>query len=355
MRSVAGRLLSRRKRATSAGTSAARGDASHGCGRDLRLLAKQRDPRRGIELAPRRDHARSRRVDPGPHGIPPRRFATRDAQRTAQCRQHVVARFRAHAAESPAAGAACRGAGRGAPPPRLPLALKRAALRRRQVAIGGPAARERQRTEMPLAATDQMQGPHGDAGRGPVELRPRREIAPELEPAAHRGGRQVSLELALAPVPHQLRQRNAHRADRLAAAAERGGVGQMRGFVDPDEGASGRLPSDPDRSSHRHGRRPSDRPGSGSCRRRSGCSGASPRSSCRAWRNARCRSARRDIRPGRRGPRGGAARSRTSCRPTSPGPWPSAPARGAAGSCPPASARASRSKRVRYGLAAEAA
>ena len=59
-------------------------------------------------------------------------------------------------------------------------------------------------------------------------------------------------------------------------------------------------PSVPDRPSHRRGRRPRDRPGNGSCRRRSGCSAASPGTRCRASRSGRCRGSRRDTRPARR-------------------------------------------------------
>src|SRR3546814_949746 len=58
------------------------------------------------------------------------------------------------------------------------------------------------------------------AGREAIELRPPGEERPEGEAAAHGGGREVPLELTLAPVAHHLRQRNAHRADRFAAPAE---------------------------------------------------------------------------------------------------------------------------------------
>ena len=70
-----------------------------------------------------------------------------------------------------------------------------------------------------------------------------------------------------------------------------------------------------------------DRPGSGSCRRRSGCSAACPGTRCRAWPSGRCRAARRGIPPARPDRPAAAGRSRRSCRPTCPGRSPSAPAR----------------------------
>src|SRR5262245_7449531 len=45
----------------------------------------------------------------------------------------------------------------------------------------------------------------------------------------------MALELALAPAPHHARQRNAHRADLLAASAEGRGIRQVAGLVDADQ------------------------------------------------------------------------------------------------------------------------
>ena len=113
--------------------------------------------------------------------------------------------------------------------------------------------------------------------------------------------------------------------------------------------ASAPRPSGRDRPSHRHGRRRRHRPGSGSCRRRSGCSAACPGTRCRAWRCGRCRAARHGTAPARPGRPAAAGRSRTSCRTRIPGPWPSAPARAAWSTRPPASGRPSRCWPARCG------
>src|SRR3546814_1580434 len=76
-----------------------------------------------------------------------------------------------------------------------------------------------------------------------IELRPPGEERPEGEAAAHGGGREVPLELTIAPVAHHLRQRNAHRADRFAAPAEGRGVGQVPGLVDRSEAHTSELQS----------------------------------------------------------------------------------------------------------------
>ena len=142
----------------------------------------------------------------------------------------------------------------------------------------------------PRAPPNERQRPHGERCRECVEPRPLRKKAPELQAAAHRRRRQMPLELALAPMPHQFRQRNAHRADFLASAAECRGIRQIAGLVDPDQrSASAPRPSAPDRPSHTRGRRLRDRPDSGSCRRRSGCSGACRGTARRAWPSGRRR------------------------------------------------------------------
>ncbi len=64
---------------------------------------------------------------------------------------------------------------------------------------------------------------------------PAREEGPQRQVGAHRVRRQVALEFALAPVAHQLGQRDLHRADALAFAAEGGGVRQMAGLLDADQ------------------------------------------------------------------------------------------------------------------------
>ena len=179
-----------------------------------------------------------------------------------------------------------------------PLAHEGRALRRRQVAGAGPAAGQRRPAQAPAAA-EQPQAARGHAGGQAVERRPAGEEAPQAEPVAGGGRRELAAELLLAPMPHQLRQRDADRADLLAAAAEGRGVGQGPALLDPDElRRQHRAHRARDRPSHRRGRRWRYRPGSGSCRRRSGCSAASraarrPASAC-----GRCRAARRGSDPG---------------------------------------------------------
>ena len=68
-----------------------------------------------------------------------------------------------------------------------------------------------------------------------IEPRPAGDEAPQRQALAHRPGREMALELALAPVPHQLGQGNAHRTDALAAAAEGRGVGQVGRFLDAQQ------------------------------------------------------------------------------------------------------------------------
>ncbi len=59
--------------------------------------------------------------------------------------------------------------------------------------------------------------------------------SPTAQGVPHHGRRQVALELALAPVAHQLGQGDLHRADALALAAEGGGVGQMACLLYADQ------------------------------------------------------------------------------------------------------------------------
>ena len=89
--------------------------------------------------------------------------------------------------------------------------------------------------EAALAPAKRGQGPHLQAGREMVQRRPADEERPDLEAAAHRQGRQMALEFPLPPMAHHLGQRNLHRADRLAAAAEGGGVGQVPGLLHADQ------------------------------------------------------------------------------------------------------------------------
>src|SRR3546814_10908465 len=97
-----------------------------------------------------------------------------------------------------------------------PELLEGAALRCREVPVPGPAACEGQGVEAAGGAAEAAEQAGLQAGREAIELRPPGEERPEGEAAAHGGGREVPLELTLAPVAHHLRQRNAHRADRFA-------------------------------------------------------------------------------------------------------------------------------------------
>src|SRR5918997_1128601 len=74
------------------------------------------------------------------------------------------------------------------------------------------------------STTCRREAAHRGPRREAVEPRPAGEEAPQLQAGAHRRGGEVALELALAPVPHELRKRDAHRAHALAAPAEGGGV-----------------------------------------------------------------------------------------------------------------------------------
>src|SRR5690606_10698332 len=107
--------------------------------------------------------------------------------------------------------------------PLRPHRLERPALRRRHVAVAGPAAGERQGGEAALGAARPAEEAHGEPARRAVEGRVEGEEGPELQARAPGGGLEVALELALTPVAHQLGQRDLDRADRLAAAAEAGG------------------------------------------------------------------------------------------------------------------------------------
>ena len=163
---------------------------------------------------------------------------------------------------------------------RAPLALEGLALRRRRVAVRRPAAGQRQRAKRPLPAGEMRQRAHGEIASPGGRARAPGEERPEPRPQRAGAGDRCALELALAPVAHQLRQRDPHRADALAAAAEGRGVGQIgRPRRRRSAPASAPRPSGRDRPSHRRGRRPPDRPGNGSCRRRSGCSAACPANS----------------------------------------------------------------------------
>jgi hypothetical protein len=87
----------------------------------------------------------------------------------------------------------------------------------------------------PLALPIRPRPAHREAGGEAVERRALGEEAPRGQPVAGGGRGEAAAELLLAPVAHQLGQRDADRADLLAAAAEGGGVGQRPALLDADE------------------------------------------------------------------------------------------------------------------------
>src|SRR4051794_4062895 len=99
----------------------------------------------------------------------------------------------------------------------------------------GPAARERQPREAAARAAEERQHARSYAGCETIEARALGEECPEAKSRAHSCGRQMPFELSLAPVPHQFRQRNTHRADFFATSAKRRGVRQVAGFINTDE------------------------------------------------------------------------------------------------------------------------
>src|SRR5207247_3730988 len=102
------------------------------------------------------------------------------------------------------------------------------------VAMVGPAGCERQPGEAAALGAEPAEDARGNAGRQAIERRPPRDEGPEPDATARRGGAEMALELALAPVAHHLGQRDAHRAHALAAAAEGRRVGQRPGLADPE-------------------------------------------------------------------------------------------------------------------------
>ena len=208
----------------------------------------------------------------------------------------------------------------------------------------------------PKIFPDQPERKHEQRHRDRIKPRPRREEAPRGQPRAHRRGREMPLEFALAPVAHQLRQRDAHRAHFLAAPAEGRGVRQMPGVLDADDA----------RRQHRAHRpgidpaigMPADRRVDRAMVHAGAAADAAQHVAELAAEHRGAAVVEDDdvilVRPVR-DRRRGAGRSRTWCRPTSPARSPSAPARAATATRLPASARPSRSRRARCARAARSA
>ena len=285
-------------RATASGTSssvATRATVAGGLGRVALEQGDQRLAGRAPAAA-RRDEAARRLRD----ALLERRRARRRPARRGRSERRMPPRICSRAACSgrpSARGAAATAPGRCGPP----------APAGRATRVQPPASGRLQK--LPRAAAEPAEQRAPSRAQAVVERRPAREERPQRQPRAHRARRQLALELALAPVPHHLRQRDLHRADALAAAAEGRGVGQVPRVLDADQRRR-------QHRAHRAGIDPAigvaadraRRPGSGSCRRRSGCSAACPGTRCRAARCGRCRAARRGTRsgpsrsPARRGP-----------------------------------------------------
>ena len=195
-----------------------------------------------------------------------------------------------------------------------------------QIAPCCPAAGKRQGAKPAAPAAEQPEDGRGRARGQSVRPGPTGEPRPKLEVRADRGGREVALELAFPPMPHQLGQRDFHRADALAFAAEGAGVwADDRRRRRRSARGSTRYPSARDTPSRRNGRRPRGRPDNGSCRRHSGCSAACPGTRSRSSPSVRRRSAPRDI-PRAHPDRPAAGRRwRTWCRRRNPARWPSGP------------------------------
>ena len=167
MRSVAGRLFSRRKRAISAGNIGGAGDFGDARPDPLRLGLERRQSlgrralaalRHDARRAPRRDARRPRR------GAAPRRRSR--AARRAPRRDVSRARSLHGSTLRPPAG------------------LERRALRRGKIAIARPAAGERQPREPSARAADREKRAHREVGREAIERRPPGEECPKAEPAS---------------------------------------------------------------------------------------------------------------------------------------------------------------------------
>ena len=161
-----------------------------------------------------------------------------------------------------------------------PGLLEGAALRRGQVARAGPAAGERQPAEARRAC-----GRTGSARRWRCAWPGGRAAAacasagPGLQRPADRRGREAGCSNSAARRMLAQQARAAGSSPGRPSGSGRRSVqalGRCAGLVDADRAAaSAPRPSGRDRPSRRHGRRSRCRRGSGSCRRRSGCSAAS--------------------------------------------------------------------------------
>ena len=164
------------------------------------------------------------------------------------CRGCAASRARRPRARSSGNGPAAQAAADGAQN-RLPSDIITASRRagrarsgRRTSRLPAPAGRARRSSRRPAAGSE----PPALAARAaqpqaaarvaqPVERAAAGRTSPRAPVRARRRRGQVPLELPLAPVAHQGGQRNPHRADALALAAEGAGVRQVAGLVHADQ------------------------------------------------------------------------------------------------------------------------
>src|SRR6185312_3110601 len=103
---------------------------------------------------------------------------------------------------------------------------ERLALRCRQIAVTRPAGAAEQAMNESSPAAGPMAQPRRDARKGAVERGARCEPGPDFEPQTFRPRPQSALDLLLAQLAHQIRQRNLHRTHNPALVAERRRVRQ---------------------------------------------------------------------------------------------------------------------------------
>src|SRR4051812_14596929 len=111
----------------------------------------------------------------------------------------------------------------------LPEGLPR---RGRHVAPVGPAVDAGQAVDQLVAAAHPRADARGDTREGGIKPRPARHERPCAQRRALAEGTLLRVELALAQLAHEIRQRNLHRADHLALPAEGGRVREVSRVLD---------------------------------------------------------------------------------------------------------------------------
>src|SRR5690554_129977 len=98
-----------------------------------------------------------------------------------------------------------------------------------------PTTRQRKLPEAPSPPAGAAKRSYQQTRRPPIKTRSFGDEGPGFDRETRLGRRLMLLELPLAPVPHHLRQGNAHRANRLTAPAEGGGVREVNCLLDTDQ------------------------------------------------------------------------------------------------------------------------